>query len=62
MNEFTRGVVWTVGMYMFGKGMYDLGKLNEARKDAKAWKELNKKLEEMSRDLEEKIKEVEEAE
>lgn len=53
MNEFTRGVVWTVGMYMFGKGLYDLGKLNEAKKNAKAWKELGDKLEEMTNELEE---------
>lgn len=47
MSEFTRGIVFTIGAYMFGKGLYDLGQRNQKRKDKKAWNELYDELNEM---------------
>ena len=51
MSEFTRGVVWTVGMYMFGKGMYDLGKQKQQKIHAKEMKKLIDKLQEIANSI-----------
>ena len=34
MNEFLRGVLFTVSMYVFGKSMYELGRIYEQEKNS----------------------------
>ena len=38
MKDFNRGIIFTVSMIMFGKGMYGLGRLAERKSQSKAWK------------------------
>lgn len=45
MSRFISGVTFTVGMALFGKSMYELGKLKEQKEDAKRWNEMRIKLE-----------------
>lgn len=45
MSKFVGGVTFTVGMALFGKSMYELGKLKEQKEDAKRWNEMRIKLE-----------------
>ena len=52
MNDFARGVWFTIGMIMFGSGCYGLGKQKERIKNIKQWKELQKNLDEMKERLE----------
>lgn len=40
MTDFSRGIVFTVGMIMFGKGMYGLGRLAEKKAQSKAWRKV----------------------
>lgn len=51
MSEFTRGALWTVGMYLFGKGMYDLGKQKQQKVHAKMMKDLANELNEFVENL-----------
>lgn len=45
MNDFTRGVLFATGMFLFGKGLYELGKLREQQIDAERWREFRKTVE-----------------
>ena len=51
MSEFTRGALWTVSMYLFGKSMYDLGKQKRKKIHAKMMKELANELNEFVENL-----------
>lgn len=51
MNEFNRGVLFTLCLLGFGKGMYELGRLKERRDNVKAWKRLAKEIEKVCEDL-----------
>lgn len=44
MSGFTKGVLFTISMAMFGKGMYGLGRLDERKEQAKDWKTILVKL------------------
>ena len=59
MNKFVDGVTFTVGMALFGKGMYELGKLKERKEDAKRWNIMRIKLEVLSDIINSKTEETE---
>lgn len=61
MGNFYRGVFFTVGMYMFGKGMYNLGRLKEQRNAKKVLHECEEALNDMLENLKVKGQETEEA-
>ena len=44
MKDFDRGVLFTVGLLLFGKGMYELGKRRERKDTNEALCELKTKL------------------
>ena len=54
MSEFTRGAFWAAGMYLFGKGVYELGRQHEAKRICK---ELDKITKEMEKELKKERKE-----
>lgn len=56
-NQFLSGVLFTVGMAMFGKSMYKLGRLDEKREDLKLWKSLIKELKQIEKEAKKKEKE-----
>lgn len=37
MKGFKRGIMFAVGLALFGKGMYEFGKRKERHEDAKRW-------------------------
>lgn len=47
MKEFTRGAMFTVGLYVFGKGMYKLG-------EKQAYIKVNKIIDEVAKDFKKK--------
>lgn len=57
MKEFTRGAIVAVGMFMFGKGMYELGRIAEQHETAKKMKVIRDGLEKIGEILEKKAKE-----
>lgn len=58
MSEFTRGVLFTIGMAMFGTGMYSLGQIKEQEKTLKFLDDMSKELEKSIEETNEKIKEA----
>lgn len=59
MSRFISGVTFTVGMALFGKSMYELGKLKEQKEDAKRWNEMRIKLEVLQDIIKAKMEETE---
>lgn len=59
MNKFIDGITFTVGMALFGKSMYELGKLKEQKEDVKRWNEMKIKLEILSDIIKSKMEETE---
>lgn len=58
MSEFTRGALFAVGMFMFGKGMYGLGQIKEQEKTLKFLEEVSDELEKSIEDVNQKLKEA----
>lgn len=52
MRDFTRGVMFVSGLTLFGKSMYELGKMKEQKEELERYKkfqfELNKILEKIN--------------
>ena len=59
MNKFVGGITFTVGMALFGKSMYELGKLKERKENAKRWDIMRIKLEVLSDIIKSKMEETE---
>lgn len=59
MNKFISGVTFTAGMALFGKSMYELGRLKEKKEDAERLNIMRGKLEILSAIIESKMKETE---
>lgn len=53
MNDFKRGIVFTLGMAIFGAAMYEIGKRKEQRENAKRWNLIRVTIEEASKSKEE---------
>lgn len=53
MDGFKRGVLFTVGALMFGKGMYELGKRRERKETNEALDELKVKVRKIVQTLKE---------
>lgn len=49
MSDFTKGVVATIAIAAFAKGIYELGRINEQAEDAKRCKALAVTLNELSK-------------
>lgn len=60
MTDFTKGVLFVVGLAGFGKGMYGLGKLNERRECNKKMKVVRDGLQKLTDILKEAEKRAEE--
>lgn len=37
MNDFKRGVMFTIGLALFGAAMHEMGRRKEQRENAKRW-------------------------
>lgn len=56
MNDFNRGILFAVGLAMFGKGMYGLGRAKERRVFTKALKKATDELTKQMEEIEEEIR------
>lgn len=58
MNDFSRGIVFTLGMFMFGKSLYELGRQKERKINRQAWEHFKKEVDKMTEDLKKKQEEA----
>ena len=49
-KDYASGIIFAVGMALFGRGMYELGKSQAQKEDTKRWIALQKLLENLKKE------------